>query len=361
MLRRKIKSAGAVTLQFTGVAGVVGRCTGNTRLPLVVGYHRVVEDFAAQAHGYKPSMLTSTAMLEKQLDWIGRRFAFADPDDMNDWLAGRCPEGRPVAIITFDDGYRDVYENALPLLKRKGIPAVVFVVTDLVGTDRLLLHDELFLLLSRAFSNWRDPGKRVRELLEEAEAGKWWPALSAEENATPLRWKQALLARLPQAALLRIIQTLRREAIIPDDIAAGLQAMDWDMLGKLRDAGICVGSHTRSHVLLTNEEPRTAREQILDSRDVLEETLGSKVCHFAYPDGRFDESVVTAVAEAGYRFAYTTCRHRDDRFPALTIPRRLLWENACMDSAGRFSSAVMSCQVNGAFDYPAKCRMRHAA
>src|SRR5690606_34436875 len=90
-------------------------------------------------------------------DWIGQRYQFVSLDDMATHLkerqrAGNKNRDKPIALITFDDGYQDVYLNALPILKRKGIPAGVFVVTDLVGTNRLLLHDELYLLLSGIIS-----------------------------------------------------------------------------------------------------------------------------------------------------------------------------------------------------------------
>lgn len=361
MLRGRLKSAGARALHASGLAGGVGRVTGSARLPLVIGYHRVVDDFAAQARGYVPAMLASTAMLEKQLDWIGRRFTFVDPNDMGDWLAGVRPGGRLPALITFDDGYRDVYENALPLLKRKGIPAAVFVVTDLVGTERLQLHDELFLLLSHAFPRWQNPGRAMTRVLEAAQVDMPQSVLPPAGEASPQQCKRALQAKLPQAARRRVVEMLRRETALSADATAGLKTMNWGMLAELCDAGIRVGSHTCRHALLTSERSEVIEKELRESRRVLEDRLHVDVRHFAYPDGRFDERVVAGVAGAGYRFGFTTCRHRDSRFPALTIPRRLLWEQSCVDSAGHFSPSVMSCQVNGAFDCFARCRMQHAA
>ena len=71
-------------------------------------------------------------------------------------------------------------------------------------------------------------------------------------------------------------------------------------------------------------------------------------------------AVVDEVAAAGYRYAYTTCRHRDARHPLLTVPRRCLWENSSRDRSARFSSAVMQCQVRGVFDFVSPCRQAHA-
>ena len=59
--------------------------------------------------------------------------------------------------MTFDDGYRDVYEQAFPVLRRKGIPAAVFVVTDLVGRPFWQVHDRLYHLVAKAFATWDDP------------------------------------------------------------------------------------------------------------------------------------------------------------------------------------------------------------
>ena len=361
MIRGFIKAAAAATLQRTGVAAWVGSRPVRAVLPLVIGYHRVVDDFRVQARGYMPSMLISAATLEKQLDWIGRRYEFADPDDMDRWLQGERPAGRPVAVITFDDGYRDVYEQAFPLLKRKGIPAVVFVVTDLVGETRLQIHDELYLQLARALRAWHMPRRRLQEVLREAQVVST-PGLGADGNSGgPLQITRALLSALTQVELRSVIGVLRQQSEGRELETGALMSLDWAMLGEMQRADIRIGSHTCSHALLTNEAASKVVAEARNSRRELERRLGTTPAHFAYPDGRFDASVVAAVADAGYRFGYTTCRHQDPGHPTLTIPRRLLWENACLDAFGHFSPAVMNCQVNGVFDFAAKCRIDHAA
>ncbi|MGE5624343.1 MAG: polysaccharide deacetylase family protein [Bacillota bacterium] len=328
-------------------------------MPLVIGYHRVVEDFRVHSGGYMPSMLISVATLEKHLDWIGQQYAYADPDQMDRWLRGDRAGGKPVALISFDDGYRDVYELAFPLLKRKGIPAVVFVVTDLVGSSRLQIHDELYLLLARAVSAWRDPRRQLRAVLNEAQASP--PAGLDAGSVDPRVLMRTLFGTLGQAELLRIIRVLRRQVELPESTVVELRSMDWSMLAEMRRAGIRTGSHTCSHALLTNESAGRVAEELEGSMREITEHLGEAPLHLAYPDGRFDAAVASAAAGAGYRFGYTTCAHRDPAHPQLTVPRRLLWENACLDAFGRFSPSVMSCQVNGVFDFAARCGLHHAA
>lgn len=319
----------------TGLDKFVGSLSGAKGVPLVIGYHRVVEDFASSAKTSIPSMLVSRRMLERHLDWIGRRFRFISLDELGARLEARDGREDPVAAITFDDGYRDFYDHALPVLKRKGVPAGVFVVTDLVGTKRVQVHDKLYLLLASRFR----------------------PNSGAP---TPFQAARALLETLPQAEIEKVIQTLESEVSISEDTFRPFYSLTWEMLHEIRRAGMTVGSHTRTHVLMTNESRQRVMEEVAGSREDIEGRLGTGVQHFAYPSGLFNTAAVDAVAGAGYRFGYTTCTHRDAGLPLLTVPRTILWENSCRDSHGLFSGSILSCQVHRAFDLVSGCRQRHA-
>src|SRR2546422_7067121 len=155
MMRRLAKTGIACALHWTGTDKLIGSLSGSRNMPLVLGYHRVVEDYTASAEHYMPGMLIGRRTLERHLDWLGRRYRFLSLDELGARLERGEPFDKPVAAITFDDGYADVYHYAFPMLKRKGIPSAVFVVTDLIGTSLLQSYDKLYKLLARAFSTWR--------------------------------------------------------------------------------------------------------------------------------------------------------------------------------------------------------------
>ncbi|MGE0453602.1 MAG: polysaccharide deacetylase family protein [Vicinamibacteria bacterium] len=343
-MRRLAKTGVARALHAARVDAWLAARSGTASRPLVLGYHRVVAE-PADARRWLPGMSVSRATLERQLDWVGRRCRFATLDELAEPPAG----GRPLAAVTFDDGYADVHENALPLLRRKGIPAAIFVVSDLVGGERLLLHDRLYLALRTAFAS----GERTRARL----AGAFPTRASGPLPRHAFAATQHLLRRVPRDVLLRSVVALEAELGAPR--SSELRLVSWAMLREMSGAGFTIGSHTRSHALLTLEEPARVREELAGSRRALEAVLGAPVRHFAYPDGRFDAAVVSAVAEAGYRRAYTTCGHTDPRRPELTLPRRLLWEQSSLDHRSRFSGAIMGCFVNGVFDLVTPCRERH--
>ncbi len=318
MLRKLLKTGVAWGLNRAGI--------GHHDSRLVVGYHRTVAEFPGDPRSTLPPSCISVKMLERHLDWIGRRFRFVSLDELNT----ADPPRQPLAAVTFDDGYQDFYTHAFPLLQRKGIPSAIFVVTDLVGTSDLQIHDRLYLLLAQS----RSP-LEAHALLD------------------------SLLATLPQAAVQRLITALEGGVRIAEDVQREHRSLNWQEIARLHQAGVTIGSHTRTHAILPNEEIDKMWSELRGSREILENRLGAPVRHFAYPCGQFCAKTVQAVEQAGYSFGYTICRHRDHRSPHLTIPRKLLWEKSCLDALGSFSPSIMSCLVHGSFDRFTGCEMNH--
>jgi peptidoglycan/xylan/chitin deacetylase (PgdA/CDA1 family) len=360
MLRRLVKTGIASALNWSGTDRLLDGPDLLIRRPVVLCYHRTVEDFAASASHSLPSMLTSRGMLERHLDCLGRRFDFVSLDDLGAWLEGKKHFARSVAAITFDDGYADFYHHAFPLLQRKGIPAAVFVPTDLAGTSALQIHDRLFLLLARAFERWgyRSAVGFVRSCLERGKPAAYAQRIGFDEW-TPPNAVSSLLGSLPQDEIHRLIETLETKIEIAPEALNAHRTLTWEMIVAMHRAGVTVGSHTKTHVELTNEKPQTILDEIQGSRNELERRLRTEVTHIAYPDGQFNAAVVEAAASCGYRFGYTSCRHRDARHPLLTIPRILLWENSCLDARGDFSPAIFKCLVRGLFPFTDNCLRDH--
>ena len=175
----------------------------------------------------------------------------------------------------------------------------------------------------------------------------------------PFLTMRILFTAFPQEKINRVIEAL--EAAVPIDESGfqELHPLSWDMVSEMHRVGMTIGSHTKTHALLTNESWQRVAHETTDSRLTLERKLGTQITHFAYPDGRFNAVVVRLVAEAGYRYGYTTCLRRDSAHPWLTIPRKFLWEKSCVDALGRFSSSIMSCHAHWIFDMMATCEHNH--
>jgi len=343
------------------IAGVQARRATTTRAgyrPLVLGYHRVVENFYEAAQTEMASMLTSTAMFERHLDWVGRHFRFLDLDQIGAAVQAGVPFDEPVAAVTFDDGYRDVYEQAIPVLKRKGIPAAVFVVTDLVGQSAWQMHDRLHHLIARGFAEWEHPRRQLHGMLTDLGLPASTLLKARATTRTPLMAVSTILPGLSRVDVERFVQYLEWSVgLTPADIPPTLT---WPMLTEMQRDGFTIGSHTRSHVSLPTESIDTTEDELRGSKIALEQQLGAPVDHFAYPGGQFTPASVDALKAAGYRYAYTACPHQDPRHPELTIERLLLWEGSSTDAAGRLSPAILECQVRDLWPPARICHRAHA-
>jgi peptidoglycan/xylan/chitin deacetylase (PgdA/CDA1 family) len=359
-LRGLAKTGIASTLYWTRADRLIGALAAARKLPLVVGYHRVVEDSAAIAGDAMPGMLITRATFERHLDWIGRRFRILSLDELGCRLESGDMGRQPVAAITFDDGYDDVYHHAFPALQRKGIPAAVFVVTDLTGTLNLQVHDRLYSVIRAALFASPSVRPSLAHLLRQDGISPNGLALN-NGASDPLRIMEKLLAALPQDRLRRLMAALEGAIGTPERTPDGPYSLSWDMLWEMHRAGMTIGSHTRTHSVLPMESQEKVWDEVAGSRRDLEDKLGIRIQHFAYPGGKFNATVVNAVATSGYRFAYTVCQHGDPSHPMLTIPRTFFWENSSLDVFGRFSPAILSCQANGVFNLLTHCRQDHTS
>jgi peptidoglycan/xylan/chitin deacetylase (PgdA/CDA1 family) len=351
-MRRLAKTTIAAALTWSGAKEWIGRRRPAT--PLILGYHRVVEDAAAVEGKILPGMTVSQRMLRAHLEWVARRYRIVSLDELGSLLEQRAPCGK-LAAITFDDGYLDVHDHALPVLQQMGLPAAVFVVSSLIGTDHLPLHDELFEIV-------RDvSGTAARRAMPRSLAD----ALSACGH-DPLGGPVAMngtvraLLDLPSAQLTRILADLRAQGC--HSVASReLMTMDWAALEAMQRAGMTIGSHTHTHALLDREDDDSLFDELSRSRAVLEAGLGQPVRHLAYPDGRFNLRVARAVAAAGYKYAYTICDHSVHAAPLLTIPRVMLWEGSCANAFGGFSPSLMACHAASVLPFPSRCDDDHGA
>jgi peptidoglycan/xylan/chitin deacetylase (PgdA/CDA1 family) len=327
MLRSIAKEAAAHVVSWTRL-DAVAREHLHSKMPYIAGYHRVVERFNVHKAFALPAMEITTAMFEKHLDWLGERFEIVSLGELTVKMNRRA-RSKPMAALTFDDGYSEVFHNGFPLLKRKGIPASFFVITDLIGTTQAPLHDRLYAVLSSA------------------------------GIPNPFSATQNLVRNHDYDNLLRMLESMDAGGEISRNAPDALDPLTWEMLAEMRDAGMTIGSHSKTHAFLTNEGPERVRQEAEDSRAVLQQKLGIDADFFAYPGGDFNAAVVDAVDRAGYRLAFTVCGHRDARHPMLTIRRRGLWEQSCVDRHGRFSPVIMSGHAASMFGRAAECPNSH--
>src|SRR5215813_6354867 len=229
---------------------------------LIITYHR----FSEREGGAE----ISARAFAEQVKYLAAHYTLVPLSQLADCLRKReIPPS--LAAITIDDGYRDAYEIAFPILRKHCAPATVFVVTEFVeGTTWL----------------WTDKARYLTLLAapQEIEIGVEGHKLSLELNGAASR---AVAARAVNAALKPLSEEAR-DALI-ERLAFELRvklterpplmygAINWRQAREMADAGVEIGSHTLTHPLLTALSDERLREEVGRSRDRIRSELGRKV------------------------------------------------------------------------------------
>jgi peptidoglycan/xylan/chitin deacetylase (PgdA/CDA1 family) len=347
ILRRALKVAVAGALRAAGANRFVGalrrREAGGARV-LVLSYHRATTDFATSAKEGLPSLLVSARTLRRHLEQVGRTHDVVSLSDAARVLAEpRGTPARDVAVVTFDDGYADNHDVALPVLSALRIPATVFVATGFTGTARRMAHDRIFAALTEL----------ARRGIPPERAGLPAPAqslLGACAEPGPAATLDRLIARLPHEKLLLVASALEvRVGLREQELPAGSRLLDWEQIRALDAAGIDVGGHSVNHAVLPNLPLAEARREVAGCREQLAERLGRPPRHFAYPNGYHTRAVRRLVAEEKFETAVTTEDRENVRGGELhAVRRKVLWENSTLGPLG-YSTALAQCAFDGVF------------
>ena len=266
----------------------------------VITYHRLAEDPARQP--FDPGVIdASPAEFDQQVATLRRYFTVIGLEEVVGYLAGAPLPNNP-AIISFDDGYRSCHDVALPILQRHGVKAAFFVSTGYVGERRVFWWDRVSYIL----------GATTRDEIELCYPHRTTLKLKSEPEQSR-RWLLKLIKTHYRLDLERFLDELARAA----GVAYGAElerwqadelVMTWQQVKALRQAGMEIHSHTRTHRILQTVDPSELDWELGGARDDLEQELGERVSGVSYPVGRsicaFPE-IKSAVAAAGYKLGFS--------------------------------------------------------
>jgi predicted ATP-grasp superfamily ATP-dependent carboligase/peptidoglycan/xylan/chitin deacetylase (PgdA/CDA1 family) len=264
---------------------------------LILLYHSIGRPGALQ-----PDLCVSEKNFARQLEYLARHFEVVTLERAAEMIArGEAPPKNAVAI-TFDDGYRDNYATAFPLLKRYGLSATIFVSTAPLAERRPLWPNRLFTW----FENTRVRSARL-PVTTTGEGSVVFELATPAERDAARRAAETLLRRADNAAREKLLgQIAAALGCAADGVAGGPAMLEWDQLEEMAAAGITIASHTVSHPALAALEREEALAELTLSKAALEARLKRRVTLFAYPFGQtedFNAETQALVREAGYQAA----------------------------------------------------------
>ena len=296
------RSTFARVLDRAKVPNLLLQLRAHTRSPWITAltYHRVTNP--ADAAEFDQGVVdASPADFDGHLAFLGRWFNFVGIDDLFDFRrGGRLPQN-PL-LLTFDDGYLDNFEIALPILKRHGAKAVFFIATHYLAERRLFWWDRISYLVKRS----------TKESLHLSYPRK--ESIALRRDRTPAIEKVLRVVKDHYALdLERFTEGVAEACGVSlsageERKAADRMLMTWDQVRALRAAGMDVQSHTSTHRVLQTLPPAELERELRGSRALLSEVLGEDVRAVSYPVGkalRYTPHIRTAVRSAGYELGFS--------------------------------------------------------
>lgn len=280
----------AHTLDATGCARVL-RAARPWNGVLIWNYHRIGD---AAGSVFDPHLFSATAEdFDRQVAFLKQNFDVIGLNDLEQSV--KQPRGQFV-MLTFDDGYRDNYLRAFPILKSHGVSATFFIATGFIDRPRMPVWDELAWMLRTT---------SVKKLA----ANEWLPT-------------SVCLADQPFRRLLSVYKSLGTELtemyleFLADELGTGRcpaalasdQWMTWEMLREMQAEGMTFGGHTVNHPILANATADQQDWEVGECQRRLIDELGGPIDAFSYPNGKrgdFNEFTRAALRSHGYRWAFS--------------------------------------------------------
>lgn len=296
-MSRRLKHTIVRAASFCGVDRLFRHI--NRKKLLVVMYHGITPN------DYTPPIWTQLPLktFRQQIEYLSEHYVPVSLAEVTGAARGVSTLPERAVLITFDDGLKNNYSVAFPVLQELNVPAAIFLTIDLIGSEEILWFDELFFLLQEAA--WHSVTPEMPDSAAQAflQRGQVWESYVITVEALK---RAGVAVRMREMAKLRAILPLDRHKLLED---FGL--LNWDEVRTMHRSGLVeFGVHTATHRILTELVDDEWEHEIIDPKHVLEKKLDMEAAAFCFPNGKpqidFRPDQVAALRKAGYSCAFTT-------------------------------------------------------
>ena len=315
---------------------------------VVLTYHRILPH-SKRRHATSRPMILSAELFERQMAKLAGRYRVLSLDEVLDHFRDGRPFPDHAVHVTFDDGYADNFEHALPILSRHSIPATFFLTTGPIDRGDQLWWDDLggaLLALASRPPSSADPAldacpRRLRPVVERILTASDSPFPLIDRCTGILNGAGDATRRAAVAAIVALAAPYRTEP------PARLM-LTWDQVRTMQREGMTMGGHTVNHSYLDELDDATGRFEIGHCLDRIAEETGSRPRAFSFPAGRTNDRSRAWLDQAGIALALTTQGGRNRSDADRYALRR--WDGGYLCVDDRFVSSYMRLELSGAID-----------
>ena len=305
---------------------------------LILTYHGVLQK---TEDGYANRNCVDARMFDRQMAFMKRHYNVVPLADLAQWLSTGKKMLAYTAAITFDDGFRNNFSIALPILRKYRLPATVFLTTSSIGGEEMGLWTE-----------------QVDRLLQDAPIETVRIAVNGKEREYHLRSRtdrevasdrvRAYLKTLPPEQRKSVMTKLLEQVVAKTggtkldmestskcsefnrqtaaEVEERYAFLTWQQVQAMTHHQITFGSHTHTHAIMATLDEERANFELAESRRLIEERLGTPCRLFSYPNGTtadFGPREQRLLQWHGYSAAVSQIDGFNDASTDLTALRRI--------------------------------------
>ena len=253
-------------------------------------YHRICPN----KDEYKVPL--SPESFERHMEHFSRNYEILCLDKLVECIQSGKPLPKKAVVVTFDDGYKDNYLYAHPILQKYHIPATIFVVTGYIGTGKLFWWDKVAYIIEHTSIRQLNLGDfGIYSLQSELDKSRAKSMITERLKKLSEERKNLLVEKLPDICRVEIPRDLGKELIL-----------SWKEVKEMHIEGVAFGAHSVNHPILAHLPFEHAKSEITQAKKDIEEKLGTKVTSFSYPHGKFNAQIVGLVRKSGFTCALTS-------------------------------------------------------
>ena len=296
---KKVKMISYFCLYYSGLLSLILRLYKlfkKDHKAVILLYHQIVdrntEEYIFKSHAVHHHLRSFKAEMRILKKW----FDVVSLDSIIDHIKEGKQFSRPTTAITFDDGYRDNYTLAYPVMREFRFPATIYLTTGLINTNKRTWVDTIEYALLKT----KEKSVSIPELFGDQTISI---ATKKELEAANSDIGEAM-KKVSESEKLRLINELYNRLGVekkPEEEDCKPRMLSWDEIKEMKKNHISFGSHTNNHPVLTKIPIDKAKEEILSSTMLLKEKVG-EARHFAFPNGThkdFNEELNNYCKEIG--------------------------------------------------------------
>lgn len=265
---------------------------------IVVNYHRIYSTPSVETEFDSDVFGHSAKSFEQHVSWLSKNCNVLSESDLISAMKDGFPVGKPNVLITFDDGYIDNFEIAVPILQKYGVSATFFVP---------------YLSIENREVGWWDLAAWCLKKTEKTSLTIAGESLLLDSRASTYLATRAVHGIFKKkkheetGGLIKQL-SIATGVALPDETVQSQELMSWSQLRQMIELGMSIGSHTMSHRVLSRIENKDQDWEIIESKSKISERLETDVRSIAYPVGKRDSInaySLEASEKAGYDLAFS--------------------------------------------------------